>query len=157
MSAWWSQLSRREQLLIMVAAGLAGVLFVSMFVVRPLAQWRIDAARDAARARDGYDLVASAAALAGRSTASAPAPQNTVPLRQAITVSAAAAGIELIRIGTETDGQIETQPDLVSGDQLFQWFAKLEAQYGVTVAFADIQNTADGAVNAQVLVFERSS
>jgi len=155
MSAWWSDLSRREQLLIVVAGGLAGVLIVSMLVVRPLAQWRSDAARDAARARDGYELVVSAAALAGRSTATAP--QNTIPLRQAITVSAAAAGIELIRIGTETDGQIETQPDLASGDQLFQWFANLEAQYGVTVAFADIQNTADGAVNAQVLVFERIS
>ncbi len=155
MSAWWSDLSRREQLLIMIAGGLAGVLFVSMLVVRPIAQWRSDAGRDVARARDGYELVASAAALAGRSTA--PAPQHTVPLRQAITVSAAEAGIELIRIGTETDGQIETQPDLASGDQLFRWFAELEAQYGVIIAFADIQNTGDGAVNAQVLVFERPS
>lgn len=154
MSVWWSGLSRREQLLIMIAGGLAGALFVSMLVVRPLAQWRDNAARDAARARDGYELVATAAALAGRSAA--PAPQNTVPLRQAITLSAAEAGIELIRIGTETDGQIETQPDLASGDRLFQWLANLEAQYGVTVAFADIQNTADGAVNAQVLIFERS-
>lgn len=155
MSAWWSDLSRREQLLIMIAGGLAGVLFISLLLVKPLAQWRTDAARNAERARDGYELVASAAALAGRSAA--PAPQNTIPLRQAITVSAADAGIELIRIGAETDGQIETQPDLASGDKLFQWFANLETQYGVVVAFADIQNTADGAVNAQILVFERSS
>lgn len=153
MSAWWSDLSRREQLLIMIAAGLAGILFVSMLVVRPLGQWRIDAARNTESARDGYELVASAAALSGRSTAMAP--QNTVPLRQAITVSAAEAGVELIRIGTETNGQIETQPDVASGDQLFQWFANLEAQYGVIVAFADIQSATDGAVNAQVLVFER--
>ncbi len=156
MSAWWSGLTRRERLLVTAACVLAGVLGLSMFVVRPLTQWRADAASNADRARDSYEMVLSAAALAGRSAAPAPAPQGTVPLRQAITVSAADADIQLIRIGAETNGQIETQPDMVSGDRLFQWFAVLEGNYGVTVSFADINSGADGAVNAQVLVFERS-
>ena len=154
MTVWWTGMSQREQLLIAIAGALAGVLILSMLVIRPLGQWRADAERDAERARNGYELVASAAALAGHSTA--PSPQSDVPLRQAITLSAAAVGIELMRIGSEADGQIETQPETASGDQLFEWLAVLEAQYGVNVAFADIQSISEGTVNAQVIVFERS-
>ena len=153
MNAWWSDLSRREQMLVMAAGALAGVLLLSLLVVRPLTQWRADAARDADRARDAYELVASAAAISGQSMTSAP--QMATPMRQAITQSAAEAGIEILRIGAETDGQIETQPGITSGDQLFQWFARLESEYGVTVSFADISSGADGAINAQVLVFQR--
>ena len=126
MTAWWTDLSQRERLLVAIAGGLAGILLLSLLVVRPLSQWRADAARDADRARDAYELVASAAAVSGRSLA--PAPQMATPLRQAITQSAAAAGIEILRIGAETDGQIETQPGVTNGEQLFQWFARLETE-----------------------------
>jgi type II secretory pathway component PulM len=154
MSGWWADLSRREQVLVMIAAVLAGVLAISLFVVKPVAQWRADAAQEASRARDSYEMVASAAAMAGQ--AIAPAPQDAVPIRQAITMAAQDAQIELIRIGSESSGQIETQPAPVDGERLFQWLGALETQYGVTVAFADISSGGDGVVNAQVLVFERA-
>ena len=154
MMDWWRDLSRREQTLLMTAGALFLVLFVSLAVVRPIAQWRGDAAQRAERSRDGYELVASAAAV-GAGEAS-PAARASTPLRQAITASASAARIDLVRIGAEANGQIEVQPQPVDGEQLFQWLAALESRYGVTVAFADMSRDDGGVVNAQVLVLERN-
>ena len=154
MKAWWYDLSQRERLLIMAAGALAGILFVSLLMVRPLAQWRADAGDRAAAARDGYELVASAAAV-GSPDAGA-APRANVPLRQSITSSAVEAQIELVRIGAVSNGQIEVQPQPVEGERMFRWLGALENQYGVKVVFADISRAEGGAVNAQVLVLERN-
>ena len=149
MTAWWYDLSQRERLLIMAAGALAAVL-----LVRPLAQWRGAAADRADAARDGYELVASAAAVGSPDAAAAP--RANVPLRQSITSSAVNAQIELVRIGAVSNGQIEVQPQPVEGARLFQWLGALENQYGVKVVFADISRAEGGAVNAQVLVLERN-
>ena len=153
MSAWWNDLSQREKSLIMIAGALAGVLFLTLAVIRPMSGWREDASRSADRARDSFELVASAAAIAGNVEVSAT--QNQTPLRQAITSSASSNQIELLRIGAENDGQIEVQLGDINGDQLFDWFSLLERQFGITVTFADISSNADGIVSAQVLVLER--
>ncbi len=153
MTAWWNDLSQRERTLILVAGGLAGLLFLSLMVVRPMMGWREDASRRAEQARDGYEMVAAAAAVGAK--AADPAPQASTPLRQAITASAVASGIELARIGAEANGQIEVQPEPVSGDVLFAWLRQLEMRFGVSVVFADMAGADDGAINAQVLVFER--
>ena len=154
MTVWWNGLSRREQVLVGVAATLFAVLVFALLVVRPVFQWRKDAIRAAVQAREGYELVATAAALGGESAARAP--ESETPLRQAITKSAIAAQIELVRIGTETDGQIEVQPEPLDGERLFQWLAALKQEYAVTTAFADMSRAEDGRINAQVLVFERN-
>ena len=154
MTEWWRDLSRREQILLMIAGALFVLFFLSFAVVRPIAQWRGDAAQRADQARDGYELVASAAAIGGGEAS--PAARASTPLRQAITASASAARIDLVRIGAEANGQIEVQPQPVDGEQLFQWLAALETRYGVTVAFADMSRDDGGVVNAQVLVLERN-
>lgn len=150
---WWADLSKREQMLVMIAAGLFVVFFVSLFVIRPVMQWREDAVQREASARDGYELVASAAAIGA--DASSSAQTSRTPLRQAVLSSAAAANIELVRIGSADEGQIEVQSQPVNGDILFQWLETLEKQYGVTVVLADISRSPDGAVNAQILVLEQ--
>ena len=150
---WWADLSKRERLLVAVAAALFLVLFVSLFVMRPIAQWREDAADRAASARDGYELVASAAAVGAAAPASGQA--SATPLRQAVLSSAAAAGIELVRISNAEDGQVEVQSQPVDGARLYAWLETLEKRYGASVVFADIARGEAGAVNAQVLVLER--
>lgn len=150
---WWADLSKREQMLVMVAAGLFVVLFVSLFVIRPITQWREDVAQREASARDGYELVASAAAIGAAASSSEQVSQT--PLRQAVLTSASAANIELVRIGSADEGQIEVQSQPVDGDSLFRWLETLEKRYGVTVVLADISRAPDGAVNAQVLVLEQ--
>ena len=153
MNAWWQNLSARERLLVMIAAGLVGLLLLSLAIVRPLLELRTDAENRVKAARDGYELTAAAAAV---SAGGAPvAGDSQIPIRQAIIESAAAAGIELVRIGAETGGQLEIQAAPVDGDVFFAWLAKLQADYRASVAFADIVRGEAGVVNPQVLVLER--
>lgn len=150
---WWTDLSGREQILIGVAGVLFAVFFVSLAVVRPLSQWREDAAARAEAAREGYELVASAAAVG----ADAPAPGQAggAPLRQAVLQSASAGGVELVRISNTGDVQLEVQTQPVDGEVLYRWLETLERRHGVSVVFADIARGDAGAVNAQVLVLEK--
>lgn len=150
---WWTDLSARERLMIMIAAGLAGLLLLSLGIIRPLADFRSDAARKAASARDGYELTAAAAAVAGGGDTAAP--QGGAPLRQAVLESARAAGIEIVRIGSENNGQLEIQAAPVDGDIFFNWLALMQSRYGASVAAADIARGEDGVVTPQVLVLER--
>lgn len=154
MTAWWNDLSRREQTMLMVLAALAACFLVFQFGVKPLGDWRERSATQAVQARDGFEMVVTAAAQGA--AVGTEAPQSQTPLRQALTQSASAARIDLVRIGAEVNNQIEVQPEDVTGDRLFQWLSALQVQYGVTVAFADISRGEDGLVKAQVLVFERS-
>ncbi len=153
MSAWWHDLSARERMLILAAAALAGVLLISLGVIRPLADWRSSAERSAKSARDAYELTAAAAAVAGGDTQSSPFSQT--PMRDALITTSNAADIQLIRLGTEINNQLEIQVEPVDGDVFFAWLAELENRYGVTVAVADITRGQSGVVNTQVLVFER--
>ncbi len=153
MMNWWNDLSRREQQMLMVLAALVGLFLVGQFGAKPVLDWRANSEQRVERARDGYSMVVAAAAK-GNSAKAIPA-QNQTPLRQALTQSAAAARIDLVRIGAAVNGQIEVQPEDLDGARLFQWIAALKSQYGVTVAFADIARTNEGVVKAQVLVFEQ--
>jgi general secretion pathway protein M len=153
MTAWWNDLSARERVMLVIAAGLAGVLLVTFAILLPLSALSASAAQRANSARSGYELTATAAALAG--TSAPIAEDGATPLRQAVIATAGAAGIELIRIGAETDGQLEIQAAPVGGDVFFAWLSQLYSQYGASVAFADIARAEGGLVNPQVLVLER--
>jgi len=155
MSAWWNDLSARERLLVAVAGLLAGVLLVSLLIVRPLAVWSSSADRKAAQARDAYELTATAAAVSD----SPPVNEEGDPasFRQAVISTAGTAGIELVRIGSASDARIEIQTAPADADLLFTWLGDLERRHGVSVVFADMTRGEAGRVNAQILVFERRS
>ena len=153
MTNWWNNLSARERLMMVIAAGLAGVLILTFAVVQPLTNLSATADQRVQSARSGYELTATAAALS--SHGALPGSSDQTPLRQAVIATAAAAGIELIRIGAETEGQVEIQAAPVNGDVFFAWLSQLQATYGANVAFADIARGDSGLVNPQVLVLER--
>lgn len=153
MSEWWHDLSARERLLLTVAGALVGVLLLSLGIFQPLVDWRAEAHRDVRSARDAYELTAAAAAVS--SSTSTPSAGTETPLRQAVLESAGAAGVELIRIGTETEGRLEIQVAPADGSEIFGWLGVLNSHYGVTVAFADITRGEAGKINPQVFVFER--
>ena len=157
MIAWWQGLSERERLIVGVGGAVAALLFVFQFMVKPVANWHAGMSSRADVASQEYALVTSAAAAGARVAAPSDSANTNVPLRQALTLSAAAAQIDLVRVGAEVDGQIEAQPSAVEPERLFQWIAALDSRYGISVAFADIARVEDGEVNAQVLVFERDN
>ena len=153
MTAWWNDLSSRERGLLALLGGLMVTFLVLQFAWTPLNEWRVNEKLRAEQSRDGFELV-STAAQQGQVNESLAA-QSEMPLRQALTQSAASFGIELVRIGAAVNAQIELQPIDTSGEVLFQWISTLQSEYGVHVAFADISRNDDGSVKAQVLVFER--
>ncbi len=155
MKGRWNNLSERERWLAGAGGALFALALVFQFVVKPVGGWRDAAQTRAAEARQGYEMVVNAAALGAADLTAGV--DDATPLRQALTQTAAAAGIDLIRIGAEVDGQIEVQPAAVDSDKLFHWIAALDTRFGVRVAFADINRADDGAVNVQVLIFERKS
>lgn len=153
MIAWWTDLSQREKTLVAILGGLVGVFAILMLIVRPLGAWGDNAHRKAETARNTYDLVATAASTASGDVSASPT--SAVPLRQAVTAAASDWEVVLVRIGAEANGQIEVQPEPIDGDKLFGWLDSLQADYGVSVSFADIARGDDGLANAQVLVLER--
>ena len=154
MTSWWSDLSSRERMLLTALGALMITFLILQFAWAPLNDWRDSEKSRADQARDGFELVVTAATQGQVSVSSTP--RSQVPLRQALTQSASNAGIELVRVGAAVNGQIEIQPADISGDILFQWISVLRSEYGVSVAFADISRSDDGLVKAQVLVFERN-
>ena len=155
MADWYANLSERERRMV---AGLAVILAAAIlfqFVFTPLNNWREDAARKEQQARDGLTMVARAASTAP--TQFAPGPAASTPLRMAITQSASAANIEILRIGAEINEQIEVQPGAVDSRVLFNWLGVLEKDYDVSVSFADMSRGDVGVVNVQSVVFSRNS
>lgn len=153
MKSIWNDLSDRERYV--VSAG--GVIFIALvffqFLILPLLAWHADLRLRAADAQQNYELVLRAASSVAAK--SEPGRGNDMPLRLALTQTANAAGIDLVRVGAEADGQIEVQPARVDAQTLYDWLGVLRDQYGVNVAVADIAQEGDGAVRAQVLAFER--
>ncbi|MEM9495946.1 MAG: type II secretion system protein GspM [Pseudomonadota bacterium] len=156
MTDWWNNLSERERVIVGGAGAVAALVLLFQFLVVPVNGWRTDAAASAERAQQGYRLATNAASV-GASAQKTPAARNDTPLRQALTQSAAAAGIDLVRLGAEVGGQIEVQPAPLSPDLLYEWIATLQSRYGVAIAFADVSRSDEGNVNVQVLVFERDA
>ncbi|MBT8473714.1 MAG: type II secretion system protein M [Marinicaulis sp.] len=155
MAEWYANLSEREKRMVSSLAVIAVAAFLFQVVLAPLNNWREDATQKEQQARDGLAMVVSAASTAPTQTAQGP--RATTPLRTAITQSASAANIEILRIGAETNGQIEVQPGAVDSGVLFNWFGVLENKYGVSVAFADMSRGDAGGVNVQSVVFSRNS
>lgn len=153
MIGWWNDLSPRERAMLLVTGALAAVLILTLSVIRPLSAWRDGAAQKARSAWDAYELTVAAASVAGEGAALVSG--SGAPLRDALLRTAAAAGFEIIRVGSENNGQIELQLAPAEGEAFFAWIAELQGRHGIHVAFADMTPTESGLINAQVLVFEQ--
>ena len=153
MAAWFKNLSERERLFVGVGGAVLGMAIIFQFLMVPLMDWRTKLNGRADRAKQNYETVLQAAEL--RTTNAANAPKHNVPLRTALTQTASAAGIDLVRVGADVNGQIEVQPSGVDDETLYQWFGTLQLEYGVYVSFADISRDSDGTIRTQALAFNR--
>ena len=152
----WRDLSERERALILVAAGLAALFVLSQFVLMPINAWRTDQSRNRASAENLYEIVAEAAAVAGDAPADAPKKAN-IPVRNAVTESARAGGVNINFVSARDDGSIETSTPSASPERLFVWLESLRADYGVSVAYADIAREEGGVNTVRArLVLERN-
>lgn len=142
----WRDLSDRERILIAVAGVLAVLFVVLQFVIAPMSDWRRDQTRKLRGAESLYEIVAEAAAFAGGGRASNGAAKAGAPIRNAVTDSANAAGVNINFVNARPDGSIETSAPSANPDRVYAWLEMLRDDYGVFVAYADIARD-EGGVN----------
>lgn len=147
-------LSNRERLLILIAAGLVALFIALQGVVRPIAGWRADQDRALNEAEGLYELVNEAGAQsAGAAFA---AGDSETPIRNALAQSASSAGVNLVYVNVRPDGGVDANIASVSPDRLFVWLQLVERNYGARVVTADIarEQSQPSMVRAQ-LTFAR--
>ena len=155
MTAFWQNLSDREQALILIGGALAGLFVLLQLILSPTLSWRAEQKRDMASARGLYELVAEAAPLGVAATASASL--DTGPARNIVSQTANASGVSIIFINARGDRAVDVNIASVSPDALFQWLALLQSQYNIVVDTADIaRETGDPqSVRAQISMSQR--
>jgi general secretion pathway protein M len=138
--AWWAGLARREQRLVLVAAGVLGAFLLWSLAVAPA--WRTLATAPALLAAGDAQAqqMQALAAEAGRLRAVAP-----VPMAQAQAALSAATG----RLGEAAKLSLQGERAVValkgiSGDQLSAWLAEARAGARARVVEASLSQTTPG-------------
>ncbi|WP_323764748.1 type II secretion system protein GspM [Marinovum sp.] len=133
MIAAFTALTRREQLLIGLAALVLPAALIWQFAWKPLEAERTATLTEIAR----LDALIHVAAQAGSAERPAMAAVDPRPASQRISQSAAAAGIALTRL--EPEGrQFRVAVSELQFDAALQWIAALRADHGLKVAELDM-------------------
>lgn len=148
MTGWWTQLSARERLALVVLVGVLAFVIMLFGIVRPLVAWRGNAAADFARYTDIYE----------RTTMAVAAPQDDRPstseLRPVLTATADAAGITITTVGPPEAGAVDISVTAPRIDVFYRWVSQLEAEHGVQVDEALVRqlNTGTGVAARLTLI-----
>lgn len=129
MSGFWSDLSKREQVAIILCCLSIGMFLIWFIVIRPLSSDK-DAA--AAAVALEQDRLARIEALAAALPASDNKAQNNreTGLRQAVSDASARAGVSISRIQPDADGLLLFQIERTSTAELTGWLMILEQDFG---------------------------
>lgn len=146
-SPWWHQRSRREQVLIAIAAGLLAAVLAWLLILRPLASARATALDDA---RTAQAQLAQARALAAAIRARPTAPAG--PVLDIVGRRLAEAGLTASRVEAQGAGQAMVELAAVNGRLLIGWAAALEQRDGLVVDELDATRNADQSVRARLLI-----
>lgn len=145
---WWRGRDVREQRLLAVLGVLLLGMLVWLAILRPLAAFRESAAeRHAGLAAMMPSVRAAAAGIAAEGGASPRSDGRAV--RDIVTASANAAGLEFSAIQPEDDGVLVSIA-AVKPTFLFGWIAGLEQQDGVVADRVLVQRNDDSTVSAQI-------
>lgn len=144
-----NRLNDRERLVVLGGGAVVLALVILQFVIGPLLDWRSDRARAAKDAERTYDLVVEAAA---RGAPAETAGDASRPVRNVISETAQAVGVELTYVNVRADGQVDASVSGADPQALFAWIATLERDESVRVVSADIsrEQGAGARVRAQL-------
>ena len=144
--AWWSGRTLRERRMLMVMTGLLAATSVWLGVVQPVLAWREAAAARAGAAALTLVEVRAAVASLGPVRSSAPPPaEGLEPLIQR---TAAAAGLDVVTVMSES-GQPGVQLSSVSSGSLFAWLTVLETDHRLSVCSLGVTENADATLNVE--------
>lgn len=142
---WYAGLSRREQLLVGIAGGLAAVILLLFGIIRPSLS-AIDAAKiahDEAVQRRGRIEATVDAALTQKPTGRVAGGPD---LELIVTQGAAEKGFDLIKSPNAAPGQITFRMDQARAPALLAWLNELESQ-DVMVSSVTLRSGPNGSVS----------
>lgn len=142
-----SHLSRREQVLVVCAAILVGVLIILQFAVMPVIKGKSDSKIAHATAIRDMDIVRRSVPRAGGSTQSKPR-QNFD--RDSVINAARGFGLSISRMQPGSDGDLQFWFDDAQASGVYQLLSGLTAEYAVVIQRADIKRREGGTVSAHV-------
>ena len=156
MNAYWTSRSPRERLALAIGAYAILVAFVFLFVTEPVSRDRTRALAQLEGARDTHAEVEAIAArmlaIADRGRAARELPDG-VTLIALLDETAASAGIDaaIKRIVPTGDARASVVLEAVAFDELVDWLAKIDNDYGITVSLLTANPTArSGRANVSV-------
>lgn len=142
---WYAGLSRREQLLVGIAGGLAAVILLLFGIILPSLS-AIDSAKiahdEAVQRRGRIEATVDAALTQRPATRVAGGPD----LELIVTQGAAEKGFDLIKSANAAPGQITFRMDQARAPALLAWLNELESQ-DVMVSSVSLRSGANGSVS----------
>jgi len=152
---WWSQISAREQRLVVVCAVLLVLGTLYWGVIQPVsqraenAQLRIQSEKQLLSwVQDKADEIASLRGQNGQVI-------SNTPMNQAISSTAGRFGVELIRVQPR-DEQLQVWITPLPFNRLVEWMSFLQDTHGISVTFLDIdKGDQNGVVEVKRLQFTK--
>ncbi|MFV8818207.1 type II secretion system protein GspM [Haliea sp. E17] len=151
MKQWFSGLTQREQLSLLVLGLALGLYLVYLLAVRPLGTAREEMAQRNSAVADSLqrvDVMVSQILALRESGARSDAPRNLTSL---VNSSTAEQGLAVARLQPNSRGEVQVRLEDVSFDALAGWLYQLEYRENIVVQEVSItQGGGDGQVNATV-------
>lgn len=140
MSEWWTGLSARERVLLLIAACLAAIIGIHQLIYTPLVEEKNQAKR--AWQRELANTRETLAGLNRLTQSNAPqqqGPVTTDSLELVLSRSASDRGLDIIRIDSPSDTQKIVWFDRAAPALIAPWLYRLEAEFGLTVVSVDLR------------------
>ena len=152
-TAWWDGLTVREQVMLGLAAALAGVLVVTALIVQPLLGLHDQARQDYAASMRLYRAVEADAERYRALAAEQPVGEApTQSLRAVAGAMALRHDIALARMVPGEDGRLTVNIDRAETASVLRWLVDLEERYGIRPQASTMDRDADGYVSASFVL-----
>lgn len=151
MRQWFSSLTQREQLSLLLLGGALALYLVYMLLVAPLTNARDDLARQnrsVAESLQRVDVMVSQILALREGGASASQSRNLTAL---VNRSTAALGLQVSRLQPNSRGEIQVRLEGVPFDDLVDWLHRMEMRERLLVRELSVtQGGSAGRVNATI-------
>lgn len=151
MKNFWYNLSRREQILLMLCGSLILFFILYIVVLKPLSDRKENSFRTLKDEKGRYERVLQMAAnMPNNFYQDKHDLKSTTPIRTAATEASKEIGVSIARIQPGPNDTLSFWIDAVKTEELFNWLMLLDKRYGNKVQKVSIQkNTGENTLRGQ--------
>lgn len=158
MTEWWSGLSARERMMILVAGLLALIIGSYQLLYVPLSDGKAKAERAYMRqALETQQTLEGLARLREAETPGKTVRVSTESLELLLSRSATNRGLDIIRIDSAGDNEKTVWFDQAAPGLVAPWVYELESQQGLTVTALDLRKQSDANALRGSITFRRGN